>query len=98
MMDTRRGRVEPPAHPGWIPTGPGANPDAMDTATYNPESNTFTLKAQTWFDTYPISDLPKWLRFYRRMKSDFPKSGSNYDGAIAALERLAAELGIEVPK
>lgn len=70
----------------------------MDIAKHHPESNTFTLRATSWLDTYPVSDLPKWLRFYRRMKSDFPKSGSNYDGAIAALEKLAAELGVEVPQ
>lgn len=70
----------------------------MDTTSHQPESNTFTLKATSWHDTYPVSDLPKWLRIYRRMKSDFPKAGSNYDGAVAAFEKLAAELGVEVPQ
>lgn len=48
------------------------------TATYDPETQTFTLRGTGWHDTYPISDLPKWLAIYRKMDEDFPKSKGVY--------------------
>ncbi|WP_283177880.1 hypothetical protein [Gemmobacter sp. 24YEA27] len=68
----------------------------MATAIHDPDKQTFTLRVTGWFDTYPISDLPKWLTFYRRMREEHPKSGTSYDATIAALENLAAELGVKV--
>ncbi|RJL13681.1 hypothetical protein [Paracoccus siganidrum] len=61
-------------------------------ATTTHDESTFTLRKREWHGTYPLEDLPKWLAFYRKMKREFPKSGSAYDETIAALEKLEAEL------
>lgn len=66
------------------------------TATYDSETQTFTLRGTGWHDTYPIGDLPKWLTFYRKMHEDFPKSGGVYLEWVVALEGLATELGLNV--
>lgn len=63
------------------------------TATYDPETQTFTLRGTGWFDTYPIADLPKWLAFYRKMDEDFPKSKGVYLEWVAALEALQKQIG-----
>lgn len=61
------------------------------------DETTFTLTGEIWSATYPLDELPKWLRFYRSRKERFPKAGNNYDATIAALEGLAKEPGITVP-
>ncbi|MCB5411763.1 hypothetical protein [Pseudogemmobacter faecipullorum] len=63
------------------------------TATYNPDTQTFTLTGSQWSNTYPVAEFEHWLAFYRRMRDEHPKAGSNYDGWIEALERLQAEMG-----
>ncbi|ABL68494.1 hypothetical protein SAMN04244581_02398 [Paracoccus denitrificans] len=60
------------------------------------DDKTFTLTGEIWSATYPLDELPKWLRWYRSRKARFPKAGDAYDPTIAALEGLAAELGVEV--
>ncbi|GHG92999.1 uL18 family ribosomal protein [Pseudodonghicola xiamenensis] len=66
------------------------------TATYDSASNTFTLKIGMWWNAYPIDDLGSWLKFYRDQRVRFPKSGTSYDGTIAALEKLARERGLSL--
>lgn len=56
------------------------------------DESTFTLRKREWYGTYPLEDLLKWLAFYRKMKREFPKTGTSYDATIAALEKLEAEL------
>ena len=63
-------------------------------ATHDDE--TFTLTGEIWSATYPLDELPKWLRWYRSRKARFPKAGNSYDPTIAALEALAKGLGVEV--
>jgi hypothetical protein len=46
-----------------------------------------------WTATYPLDALPRQLAFHRKMRADFPKSGTAYDASISALEALARELG-----
>lgn len=46
---------------------------------------TFTMTGRYWSGTYPISELPKWLSFYQRLRADFPKSGTAYDECIEEL-------------
>ncbi|SIQ39353.1 hypothetical protein SAMN05421641_10777 [Paracoccus thiocyanatus] len=57
------------------------------------DETTFTLTGEIWSATYPLDELPKWLRWYRSRKARFPKAGNSYDATIAALEGLAGELG-----
>ena len=64
------------------------------TATYDSETQTFTLRVGLWWNAYPIDELPKWLEFYRGQRERFPKSVGTYDGTIAALDQLAKELGV----
>jgi len=61
------------------------------------DDTTFTLTGEVWSSTYPLEELPKWLRWYRGQKHRFSKAGGSYDATIAALEALAAELGVTVP-
>ena len=60
------------------------------------DETTFTLTGNMWSATYPLDELPKWLAFYRRQRSRFPKAGASYDATIAALEALAEDLGISI--
>lgn len=58
------------------------------TATYDSEVGTFTLSKGPWSGTFPISDLPKWLAFYRRQRELFPAHAASYDDDVMALEEL----------
>ncbi len=55
---------------------------------------TFTMSGAHWTGTYSIEELPRQLAFYRKMRADFPKSGTAYDASIVGLEALARELGL----
>jgi len=52
----------------------------------------FTMTGKYWSGTYPLSELPKWLSFYQRLREDFPKSGRSYDMCIEKLDSLSKEL------
>lgn len=52
----------------------------------------FTMSGRYWSGTYPLSELPKWLSFYQRLRADFPKSGTAYDDCIEELEHLTQQL------
>jgi hypothetical protein len=58
------------------------------TATYDSATATFTLSKGPWSGTFPISDLPKWLDFYRRQRELFPAHATAYDADVKALEGL----------
>ena len=58
--------------------------------------STFTMSGGKWSGTYPIEELPRQIAFYRKLKADFPKSGTSYDGTINGLEALACELGVQI--
>ena len=62
------------------------------TATIDSTGKTFTMAKGSWSGTFPISDLGKWLEFYRRQRELFPSRTASYDGDVRALEALAAEL------
>lgn len=40
----------------------------MTTVTYDSIAETFTMTKGAWSNTCPISDLPKWLVFYRQQQ------------------------------
>lgn len=58
----------------------------------------FTMTGKYWSGTYPLADLPKWLSFYQRLRSDFPKSGGSYDKCIQELEALSLRMGETGPQ
>lgn len=60
--------------------------------TYDSAAGTFTMAKGGWTNTYPISDLPKWLAFYRKQQDLFPRYASFYQDSVDGLERLSAEL------
>ncbi|UCI05167.1 hypothetical protein [Mesorhizobium sp. B1-1-8] len=60
------------------------------TATYDSAAGTFTIVKDRWQGTFPISDLPSWLDFYRQQRERYP--GQFYDSDVQVLEALAAEL------
>ena len=59
--------------------------------------STFTMSGTHWAGTYPIEELTVQLAFYRRMRTDFPKSGTAYNASIEGLEALALKLGVQIP-
>ncbi|RWC26659.1 MAG: hypothetical protein EOS27_24460 [Mesorhizobium sp.] len=60
--------------------------------TYESETGTFTIVKDQWRGTFPISELPKWLEFYRQQRVRYPAHASSYDSDVKALEALAADL------
>ncbi|SUU90811.1 hypothetical protein EDC40_101277 [Aminobacter aminovorans] len=60
--------------------------------TYDSAAGTFTMANGAWTNTYPISDLPQWLAFYRNQQELFPRYAASYQGSVDGLEKLAAEL------
>lgn len=58
------------------------------------DDDTFTISGKEWSGTYPLSDLGKWLAFYRRQREDFPKANGAYDAIVDELEALAEKLRI----
>lgn len=61
-------------------------------ATYDSKTGTFTLEKGIWRGTFPIEDLPKWLKFYRQQQERYPTHAAQYAPDVEALEALAAEL------
>jgi len=61
------------------------------TATIDSTGKNFTMAKGSWSATFPLSDLPKWLAFYRRQQELFPAHAHHYDEDVRALEALAAE-------
>ncbi|RJE88253.1 hypothetical protein D3P04_03195 [Paracoccus onubensis] len=57
------------------------------------DDKTFTLTGRYWSGTFPIEELPEQLAFYRSQRAKFPKANGAYDAPIAALEKLAKEIG-----
>ncbi|CDX34620.1 conserved hypothetical protein [Mesorhizobium plurifarium] len=62
------------------------------TATYDSAAGTFTLEKGVWRGTFPIVDLPSWIRFYRQQMERYPAQAASYAEDVEALEALAAEL------
>ena len=57
----------------------------------------FMMTGKYWSGTYPLSDLPKWLSFYQRLRSDFPNLGGSYDRCIQELEALSLRAAETMP-
>lgn len=61
-------------------------------ATVSEDGQSFTLTRESWSNTYPMAELPKWLAFYQDQKALFPKAADSYDASIAALQALAQQV------
>ncbi|MBZ9822363.1 hypothetical protein [Mesorhizobium sp. CA4] len=61
-------------------------------AIYDSKAGTFTLEKGIWRGTFPIADLPKWLKFYRQQQERYPAHAAQYAPDVEALEAFAAEL------
>ncbi|MCW5706915.1 hypothetical protein [Shinella sp.] len=57
------------------------------------DGRSFKMTRGAWSSDYPLSDLPKWLAFYRRQQELFPAHAGQYADDVAALDRLAASIG-----
>lgn len=64
---------------------------AQKYCTIDREAGTFTLRLSTWFNTYPLDTLDRWIEFYKEQKELFPKSLDTYDESIRLLEAARAE-------
>jgi len=64
------------------------------TATYDSQTGTFTLSKGPWSGRFPISDLPKWLDFYRRQRERYPNHAASYTSDVEALEALTRQMKI----
>jgi hypothetical protein len=62
------------------------------TATYDSSAGTFRLVKDQWRGTFPISDLPGWVNFYRQQRQRYPDHAASYASDIKALEALARKL------
>ncbi|WP_280821499.1 hypothetical protein [Pseudaminobacter soli (ex Li et al. 2025)] len=60
--------------------------------THDSAAETFTMTKGAWTNTYPISDLSKWINFYRLQRERFPAYATYYDDDVTALEKLAATI------
>ncbi|EXL06469.1 hypothetical protein BG46_17085 [Brucella anthropi] len=63
------------------------------TAILYPDGKSFKMTRGAWSSDYPISDLSKWLAFYRLQQELFPAHAGQYAHDVAALDRLAASIG-----
>ncbi|MGN6142285.1 MAG: hypothetical protein ACTHOP_01710 [Mesorhizobium sp.] len=62
------------------------------TTAYDSEAGTFTITKGVWSGTFPISDLPKWLDFYRRQRDRYPNHAASYTSDVEALKALTRQL------
>ncbi|MDG4875195.1 hypothetical protein P9273_08805 [Mesorhizobium sp. WSM4935] len=62
-------------------------------ATYDSATGTFTLEKGVWRGTFPIADLPNWIRFYRQQQERYPTHAAQYAADVEALEGLAKHIG-----
>lgn len=57
------------------------------TAVLDLNSVSFTMARGAWTNSYPLTELPKWIAFYRRQAELIPDQKS-YIEDVRALERL----------
>lgn len=53
--------------------------------TIDSTSGTFTHTKGAWTGTFPISDLPRWLVFYRGQQERYPARAASYEADVEAL-------------
>lgn len=63
-----------------------------DTVTIDSTAGTFTHQKAAWSGTFPLSDLPKWLAFYRQMQERYPVHARTYEPDVRALADAQRQL------
>lgn len=53
--------------------------------TTNPDQGTFTHNKGAWSGTFQITDMQRWLAFYRAQLERYPAQASIYEVDIQAL-------------
>lgn len=53
--------------------------------TINREQGTFTHLKGAWSGTFPITELQKWLAFYRAQQARYPARAAVYEVDIRSL-------------
>ncbi len=66
------------------------------TATYDSAAGTFTIEKGIWRGTFPITELPKWVNFYRGQMERYESHAANYAPDVEALEALARQIGAKL--
>lgn len=56
------------------------------TVTIDSVSGMVTMSRGAWSGTFPVSDLQKWLDFYRSQQERFPERAAIYAEDVRALE------------
>ena len=62
------------------------------TVTIDSASGMVTMTKGVWTGTFPVSDIPKWLSFYKLQQERFPVHAASYADDIKALEEAAMKL------
>lgn len=66
-------------------------------ASLSDDRRTVTLQGLLWANTFPVAELPRWLKFYRGLATR-PNArtggnyGKSYGDTVAELERVSREL------
>lgn len=55
------------------------------TITIDSASRTYTHTKGAWSGTFPITDLPRWLTFYRKQQELYPSHAATYEPDVTAL-------------
>ncbi|MBN9035441.1 MAG: hypothetical protein J0H53_05180 [Rhizobiales bacterium] len=64
------------------------------TATIDSTTDMITMVKGTWSQSFPASDLPRWLAFFRQQQERFPVHAASYADDIRALEALLKQRGL----
>lgn len=48
-------------------------------------SRTYTHTKGAWSGTFPITDMPRWLTFYRKQQELYPPHAETYEPDVKAL-------------
>jgi len=56
------------------------------TVTIDSAAGSVTMTRRDWTGTFPVSDIPKWLDFYRGQQERFPEYATSYADDVRALE------------
>lgn len=64
------------------------------TITIDSTTGTFTHSRRDWSGTFPLSDLPKWLAFYRDQQQRYPAYAHTYEPDAVALAEALRQLKV----
>lgn len=56
-------------------------------------AGTFTHTRGAWTGTFPTSDIPRWLTFYRGQQERYPEHAATYQADVDALTEALSSSG-----